>query len=49
MEIKSSLGFPRWLVDLLNEQKSYKRSFSKAGEAHKRELILSMQEEKKIV
>ena len=49
MEIKSSLGFPRWLVDLLNEQKSYKRSFSKVGEAHKRELILSMQEEKKIV
>jgi hypothetical protein len=49
MEIKSSLGFPRWLVDLLNEQKSYKCSFSKVGEAHKRELILSMQEEKKIV
>lgn len=49
MEIKSSLGFPMWLTKLLSEHKVYKRSFSKVGEAYKRELTLSRQEAKKIV
>ena len=38
MEIKTSGAYPKWLVDLLNENKIYKTSFSKYGTAYQQEL-----------
>ncbi len=35
MEIKTSGAIPMWMVKVLNEQKIYKTSFSKYGEAYK--------------
>lgn len=35
MEIKTSLSYPKWLVDVLNKCKVYKQSFSKYGNAYK--------------
>ncbi len=37
MEIKTSLGYPKWLIDVLNSVKAYKTSFSKYGQAYKTE------------
>lgn len=39
MEIKSVMAIPVWLVRLLSENKIYKTSFSKYGEAYKKELL----------
>ena len=38
MEIKTSKGYPTWLVDLLNQNKIYKVRFSKYGTAYQIEL-----------
>ena len=38
MEIKTSKGYPWWLVDLLNKNKVYKSRFSKYGTAYQLEL-----------
>lgn len=38
MEIKTELGYPRWLIDLLNENKIYRTRFSKYGTAYEIEL-----------
>lgn len=35
MEIKSALGYPDWLIKLLNENNIYKAKFSKYGTAYK--------------
>ena len=45
MEIKTSLGYPRWLIDLLNENKVYKTRFSKYGTAYKIELKKKLNKE----
>ena len=37
MEIKTGGAYPRWLIDLLNDNKIYKTSFSKYGQAYKLE------------
>ncbi|MBR2988319.1 MAG: polyphosphate polymerase domain-containing protein [Clostridia bacterium] len=37
MEIKTGTAYPMWLVRLLNDNKIYKRSFSKYGNAYRRE------------
>lgn len=42
MEIKTSSGMPMWLVRTLSENKIYKTSFSKYGEAYK-EIFLKTQ------
>ena len=34
MEVKTSTGYPRWLIDLLNQNKIYKGRFSKYGTAY---------------
>ena len=34
MEVKTNLGLPRWLLDFLGENKIYKQSFSKVGNAY---------------
>ncbi len=36
MEVKTLLGLPRWLLDFLGENKIYKQSFSKYGNAYKK-------------
>lgn len=38
MEIKSVMAIPLWLVKLLSKNKIYKTSYSKYGEAYKKEL-----------
>ena len=38
MEVKTPTAIPLWLCKLLNENKIYKGSFSKYGEAYKKEL-----------
>ena len=42
MEIKTALGYPMWLVKLLNENKIYKGKFSKYGTAYQIELKKNM-------
>ena len=52
MEIKSSRGYPMWLVHLLNQNKAYKRRFSKYGTAYEIEYkknLYSIEEEKEYV
>ncbi len=46
MEIKTSLGYPIWLVKLLNENKIYKTSFSKYGAAYKNEFNIKKYQKK---
>jgi SPX domain protein involved in polyphosphate accumulation len=36
MEVKTLMGLPRWLLDFLGENKIYKQSFSKYGNAYKK-------------
>ena len=36
MEIKCPGGIPLWMVNILSEEKAYKSSFSKYGEAYKK-------------
>ena len=38
LEIKVQHSIPLWLVDILTQEKIYKTSFSKVGNAHKREM-----------
>lgn len=35
LEVKTAMGIPRWLLDIFTEQKIYKTSFSKYGNAYK--------------
>lgn len=44
MEVKTVLGYPRWLLDFLSKNKIYKISFSKYGNAYK-ELMRKEKEE----
>lgn len=37
LEVKTAMGLPRWLLDFLNEEKIYKRRFSKYGEGYLRQ------------
>lgn len=46
MEIKTGNGFPRWLLDLLNENHAYKTRFSKYGKAYQLELMKKRKEKK---
>lgn len=39
LEVKTALGIPIWLLEFLSENKIYKRSFSKYGEAYKQILL----------
>lgn len=39
MEIKSVMAIPVWLVRLLSDNKIYKTSYSKYGEAYKKEIL----------
>ena len=48
MEIKTGIGYPRWLVDLLNENKVYKNRFSKYGTAYQLELAKFLNKEEKV-
>ncbi len=41
LEVKVQHSVPLWLVKILNEGKIYQSSFSKVGEAHKREMTKS--------
>jgi hypothetical protein len=45
-EIKTGMPYPLWLVRLLDENKIYKISFSKYGEAYKNYLHTAMEERK---
>ena len=47
MEIKMGTAYPMWLVKLLNGNKIYKRSFSKYGNAYKREFDKARESETK--
>ena len=49
MEIKTTGGYPRWLLDLLAKYKIYKQSFSKYGTAYKQEFNLKRQEQSEVV
>lgn len=44
LEIKVQQAMPIWLTEILTKGKIYKSSFSKVGEAHKRQMQLLMQE-----
>ena len=44
MEVKTDTSLPLWLVKFLNENKIYKTSFSKYGEAYKLEMLKSKEE-----
>ena len=44
LEIKVQQAIPLWLSEILTKGKIYKTSFSKVGEAHKRQMQLLMQE-----
>lgn len=46
MEVKTVMGFPRWLLDFLGENNIYKESFSKYGNVYKE--ILNKEKEKEI-
>ena len=48
MEIKASGGYPLWLVEILNEEKIFKTSFSKYGTAYLIELKKSLERKKEI-
>ncbi len=48
MEIKTGIGYPRWLVDLLNENKVYKNRFSKYGTVYQLELAKFLNKEEKV-
>lgn len=39
MEVKTAFGFPAWLCKLLSENKIYKSTYSKYGEAYKKEYL----------
>lgn len=45
MEIKMSKAMPIWLATLLDKEKIYKTSFSKYGEAYKKEILKNTYEE----
>lgn len=44
MEVKTDTALPLWLVKFLNENKIYKKSFSKYGEAYKLETLKNKME-----
>ena len=44
LEIKVQQAMPLWLTDILSRGKIYKTSFSKVGEAHKKQMQLYLQE-----
>ena len=39
MEIKTCMGYPKWLNDYLSSHQMYKTSFSKYGIAYKRVIL----------
>lgn len=47
MEVKTMYGYPKWLVDILSQNKIYKTSFSKYGNAYKQ--IMNKRIEDKII
>ncbi len=48
MEIKTTEGIPSWLTNVLNELKIYPKSFSKVGNAYKKELETKSQDRKEV-
>lgn len=48
MEIKTGGAIPLWLTAFLNREKIYKTSFSKCGEAYKKEIIKTKTEVKNV-
>ncbi len=46
LEVKVQHSIPLWLVEILTKEKIYKSSFSKVGEAHKKELNRRLNEKK---
>ena len=49
MEIKTGIGYPRWLVDLLNANKIYKQRFSKYVTAYQIELKKQLEKQEEQV
>ena len=49
LEIKVQHSVPLWLVKILSEGKIYQTSFSKVGEAHKRELTIKQSQNLEII
>ncbi len=48
LEIKVQQAMPLWLTDILSRGKIYKSSFSKVGEAYKKQMRLSMDKERMV-
>ncbi len=48
MEIKTTEGIPLWLTNILNQLKVYPSSFSKVGNAYKKEITKKISERKEV-